>query len=43
MCSENTPEEVFNFLKFCKKTTAELISDIEALCKSQGVTFRVDI
>lgn len=43
MCPENTPIEVFNFVKFCKKTMAELITDIEALRKSQGYTFRVDI
>lgn len=42
MCPENTPEEVFLFVKFCK-TMEELITDIEALRKSQGVTFRVDI
>lgn len=43
MCPENTPQEVFNFVKFYKKTMAELIIDIEALCKTQGVTFRVDL
>lgn len=42
-CIENTPEEVYHFLKFCKRTMGELITNIEALCKSQGVTFRVDI
>lgn len=36
-------EEVFNFVKFCKKTTVKLITDIEALRRSQGVTFRVDL
>lgn len=43
MCPENTPEEVYHFVKFCKKMMAELITDIETLRKSQGVTFRVDI
>lgn len=43
MFPKNTPEEVFHFVKFCKKTMVELITDIEALHKSQGVTFRVDI
>lgn len=43
MCPENTPLEVFNFVKLCKRTMVELITDIEDLRKSQGVTFRVDI
>lgn len=43
MCSDNTLEEVYHFVKFYKKTMVELITDIEALRKSQGVTFRVDI
>lgn len=43
MFPENTPEEVYHFVKFCKKTMADLIASIEALRKSQGVTFRVDI
>lgn len=43
MCPENTPGEVYNFVKFYKKTMAELITDVEALCKSQDVTFLVDI
>lgn len=43
MCLEKTPKEVYHFVKFCKKTMAELITDIEVLRKSQGVTFRVDI
>lgn len=43
MCPKNTPLEVFNFVKFCKKIMAELIPDNKALRKSQGVTFRVDI
>jgi hypothetical protein len=43
MCPDNTPKEVYHFVKFCKRTMAELITDIEALRKSQGVTFRVDI
>lgn len=43
MCPENTPLELFNFVKFYKKTMAELITDIEALRKYQGVTFRVYI
>lgn len=34
MCLENTPKEVFNFVKFCKRTMTELITDIEALRKS---------
>lgn len=34
MFLENTPEEVYHFVKFCKKTMAELITDIEALRKS---------
>ena len=42
MCPENTPEEVFNFVRFCNKTMGELITDIEALYRTQGVTFRVD-
>lgn len=43
MCPDNTPDEVYHFVKFCKKMMVKLITDIEALCKSQGVTFRVDI
>lgn len=43
MFPDKTPEEVYHFVKFRKKTMAELIIDIEALRKSQGVTFRVDI
>lgn len=43
LCSENIPEEVYHFDKFYKKIMAELITDIEALRKSHGVTFRVDI
>ena len=43
MCLDDTSEEVYHFGKLCKKTMAELITDIEALHKSQGVTFRVDI
>lgn len=43
MCLNNTHEEVYHFVKFCKKTMVELITDIEALRKSQRVTFRVDI
>ena len=40
---DNTPKEVYHFVKFCKRIMAELITDIGALRKSQGVTFRVDI
>lgn len=43
MCPENIPREVYYFVKFCKKTMAKLITDIEALRKSQMFTFRVDI
>lgn len=43
MCLENTLEEVYHFIKFCNKTMVELITDIQALRKSQGVTFWVDI
>lgn len=43
MSPENTPKEVYHFVKSCKKTMVKLITDIEALRKSQGVTFRVDI
>lgn len=43
MFPKNTPLEVFNLVKFCNRTMAELITNIEALRKSQGVTFRVDI
>lgn len=43
ICPNNTHEEIYHFVKLCKKTMAELIIDIEALRKSQGVTFRVDI
>lgn len=42
-CLENTPLEVFNFFKFCKRMMVELITDLKALRKSQGVTFRVGI
>lgn len=31
MFPENTPEEVYHFVKFCKKIMAELITDIQAL------------
>lgn len=43
MYPENTPEEVYHFVKFYKKTMVKLITDIEALHNSQWVTFRVDI
>lgn len=43
MCPKNTPEEVYHFVKFCKKIMEKLITDIEALCESQGVTFSVYI
>lgn len=43
MCSKNTLEKVYHFVKFSKKTMACLITNIEALRKSQGVTFRVNI
>lgn len=43
MCLENTPAELYHFIKFFKKTMDELITDIQALRRSQGVTFRVDI
>lgn len=34
MCLENTPHQVYNFVKFCKKTLAELITDVGALRKT---------
>lgn len=43
MCPENTAHQVYNFVKFCKKTLAELITDVEALHKSQGITFQVNL
>ena len=43
MCPDNTPHQVYNFVKFCKKTMAELITDVEALCSAQGVTFQVNL
>lgn len=43
MLPKNTPGEVYHFVKFCKKIMAELITDIQALRRSQGVTFRADI
>lgn len=43
MCPENTPEEVYHFVKLYKKTMSELITNIEALRKSQGVAFKIDI
>lgn len=39
MCPDKTPHQVYNFVKFCKKTMAELITDVEALYNAQGVTF----
>lgn len=43
MCPENTPEEVYHFIRLCKETMAELITNIQALCRSKGVTFRLDV
>lgn len=43
MCPENTPHQVYNFVKFCKKTLTELVTDVEALRKTQGVTFKVTL
>lgn len=43
MCLENTNHQVFNFVKFCKKTMAGLITDIEALRMAQGVTYKVNL
>lgn len=43
MCQENTPHQVFNFVKFYKKTMAKLIINIEAFHRDQGVTFRVNL
>lgn len=34
MCPENTHHQVYNFVKFYKKTLAELITNVEALRKS---------
>lgn len=43
ICPDNTPHQVYNFVKFCKKTMAELITDVEALHSAQGVTFQVNL
>lgn len=43
MCPDNTLHQVYNFVKFYKKTMAELITDVEALCNAQGVTFQVNL
>lgn len=43
MYPDNTPHQVYNFMKFCKKTMAELITDVEALRNAQGVTFKVNL
>lgn len=43
MCTDNTPHQVYNFAKFCKKTMAKLITDVEALRNAQGVTFQVNL
>lgn len=43
MCPENTPRQVFNFMKFCRNTLAELITDITSVLKAQGVTFMVSL
>ena len=43
MFLDNTPKEVNHFVKFCKKMMVELITDIKALRKPQGVNFRVNI
>lgn len=40
---ENTPHEVFNFVKFCNKNLAELVTDLEAVRRAQGGTFKVDL
>ncbi|XP_050876506.1 uncharacterized protein LOC127080221 [Lathyrus oleraceus] len=40
---DNTSHKVYNFVKFCKKTMIELITDVEALRKSQWVTFQVNL
>lgn len=42
MCLENTPHRVYKFVKFCKKTLAELITYVKALRKSQGIIFQVN-
>lgn len=43
MCPDNIPHQVYNFVKFCKKTMDELITDVEALRNAQGVTFQVNL
>lgn len=43
ICPDNTPEEVYHFVKFFKKTMREHVIDITPLHKSHGVTFRVNI
>lgn len=43
VCPDNTPHQVYNFVKFCKKTMVEMITDVEALCNAQGVTFQVNL
>lgn len=43
ICPDNTPHQVYNFVKFCKKTMAELITNVEALRNAQGVTFQVNL
>lgn len=39
MCPKNTHHQVYKFVRFCKKTLAELITNVKALRKSQGITF----
>lgn len=39
MCPENTIHQVYNFVKFCKKTLTELITNVEAFRQSQGIIF----
>lgn len=43
MCPENTLHRVYNFIKFCKKTLTKLVTNVEALRKTQGVTFKVNL
>lgn len=43
MCPKNTPHQVYNFVKFYKKTMVELITDVKALRNAQGVAFQVNL
>lgn len=43
MCPNNTPYQVFNFVKFCKKDFGRAHTDLASVRRAQGVTFKVSL